>query len=176
MIGNITRYSLLWMTLALAACAQPNETPPPMAAPAMMPSASLPGPAEPSLARIYFYRDTGTYLHPAWTAVWLNGAKVGDSAPGTYFYRDVRPGTYTVKASSEQPYAAQYETATVVAGTTNFVKIYPVEGYGVSAGVSAASGHHDVGPLFVNLPSVFAGSFVNPPIALHDIVGLKPAG
>jgi hypothetical protein len=55
------------------------------------PVVATPPPAD--KARLYIYRDATVYGSQLWTAVSLDRARVGDSAPGTVFYRDVAPGT-----------------------------------------------------------------------------------
>jgi len=75
------------------------------------------------MARIYVYRDAACYDGFEWTAVSLNGAVVGSSAPGAVFYRDVAPGTYRIEARSDQLYPEQAKTVAVAPGTTTFVKI-----------------------------------------------------
>ncbi len=74
-------------------------------------------------ARLYFYREFTPYGSPVWTAVSLNGRRVGDSAPGTVFYRDVPPGTYEIEVRSEKLYPNQFKTIAVQPGSTTFVKI-----------------------------------------------------
>jgi hypothetical protein len=58
-------------------------------------------PVPPDKVRIYVYRDLYLYDAQVWTAVSLNGETIGDSAPGTVFYRDVLPGTYEIEVRSD---------------------------------------------------------------------------
>jgi Protein of unknown function (DUF2846) len=165
----LTLYALLGVASMVAACAPPDAAPPPMA--------SLAGPVNPSLARVYFYRETGNYLDPVWTPVWLNGAKVGSSAPGSYFYRDVPPGTYTVTVGSDVPYTHQSATVMLARDSTSFVRIYRVEGYGVTNAVSAvAVGRHGAAAATGAAPSVFGDAQVDPRTARREIARLRPAG
>jgi hypothetical protein len=151
------------MALALAACTAPDQTPVPTpSASATVPMASLPGPMSPNLARIYFYRGFGNNQYLEWTPVWLNGAKVGVSAPGSYFYRDVPPGTYTVTLISDVPYDDQFKTVHVAPGGSTFVKIYNIDSYGFMAGTAPVT--------------IFADAVADPLIARQEIARLKPAG
>jgi hypothetical protein len=92
----------------LAGFAQANPAPVPEPPPGAI-AFSLPGPASPRMARIYFYRDRGNYLTLTWTTVWLNDTKIGSSGPGNFFYRDVQPGTYTVGVDSDVPYVGSIQ-------------------------------------------------------------------
>jgi Protein of unknown function (DUF2846) len=164
--------------LSLAACVQPNSTPylaAPMPAPMAGLAATLPGPASPSMARIYFYRHPA-YRQLGWRAVWLNGAKVGSLPPGSYFHRDVAPGTYKVSVASDAPYAGQHGTATLAAGSTNFVEVYPVAGYGISGTVTTTAGRRAFQPTNAQIPVVFGGSFVAPSVGERAIAKLRPEG
>jgi hypothetical protein len=96
----------------------------------------LPSPANPNLARIYFYRADDPIGTPQWTAVWLNGARVGDSAPGAYFFRDVQPGTYSIAVRSERSNPEQSNSITVAPGSTTCVEIYSVDIYELQLGGS----------------------------------------
>jgi len=100
-------------------------------APSMQPIAVPPVPA--GLARFYVLRDPTFYDSQAWTAVSLNGDVVGSSAPGTFFYRDVAPGTYNVEARSDKLYPDQMKTVVVKPGAATFVKVYNLPHWGQSA-------------------------------------------
>jgi hypothetical protein len=75
------------------------------------------------MARFYFFRAPTTYDSQLWTAVSLNHRKVGDSAPGTVFYRDVPPGRYEVEVRSDKLYPDQFKTVEVGPGSTTYVQI-----------------------------------------------------
>ena len=83
-------------------------------------------------ARVYVYRDLNPYDTPVWTAVSLNGEKVGDSAPGTVFYRDVMPGTYEIEVRSDMLYPNQFKTVALAPGSTVFAKIQEARSWGKS--------------------------------------------
>ncbi len=107
--------------LALAACgtenyARPGSEPPPAA----------------GMARLYFFRDLAPYDKPIWTAVSLNRRRVGDSAPGTVFYRDVPPGTYEIEVRSDELYPDQFKTVTVRAGSVVYAKIQLLPHWGAT--------------------------------------------
>jgi Protein of unknown function (DUF2846) len=132
---------------------------------------TYPGPASPSEARIYFYREVGSYMHPRWTGVFLNDEKVGDLGPGTYFHRDVAPGTYKVGVDSDVPYPDQYRTVTLAPGGTIFIRVYNVEGYGVTFSVSG--GGRGGAFMTASQPSVFGNMVVDPVTAAREMAGLQ---
>ena len=71
------------------------------------------------MGRIYVYRKSkmmGGGLRPA---VKVNGAVVGKSAPGTYFYFDKAPGEYTMSCSVLMQHSIRFQ---VKAGETVFVE------------------------------------------------------
>jgi hypothetical protein len=162
-------FGMTGLAVALAACVAPNATPypaPPSSESRLIPP-RLAGPADPHMARIYFYRRIDHQGTPEWTSVSLNGAKVGDSGPGTYFYRDVRPGTYTVTLRSERTYPDQFQTINVVPGGTRYIEIFTPDLWALSF----------MGPIFpnsafgqsVNIPATFADA-VPPPYAARAAI------
>jgi hypothetical protein len=56
----------------------------------------------PGLGRIYIYRPEAFFPSALEPAVKIDGAKVGRSEPGTYFYVDRPPGTYTISTTTEK--------------------------------------------------------------------------
>jgi hypothetical protein len=113
--------ALVLGALALAACgtahyARPGSEPPPAA----------------GTARLYFYRDL-SYRSMVWTTVSLNHRRVGDSAPGTVFYRDVPPGRYEIEVRSDQLYPDQFKTVVLKAGDIAYVKVQEVLQWGQTA-------------------------------------------
>jgi hypothetical protein len=116
-------------------------------------AAAAPVPAD--RARLYVYRELHIYGSPVWTAVSLNGDKIGDSAPGTVFYRDVAPGTYEIEVRSDQLYPNQFKTVTLAPGSIIFVKIQEARSWGKSFGgggntfvvtiVDPATGYREIG-------------------------------
>lgn len=133
--------TLMAAILVFGLDAQPalaDETPVPSSpAPLSVATESaLPGPPNPNLARIYFYRADDLVGTPQWTAVRLNGASVGDSAPGTYFFHDVQPGAYTITVRSERTNPEQSSSVAVTPGSTTYVEIYSVDIYELQAGGS----------------------------------------
>ncbi len=116
------------------------------------------GAPAPGKARLYFYREAGLYDPMVWTAVSLNGAVIGNSAPGTVFYRDVAPGTYRVEARSDKLYPGQVKTVVAAAGAMVFVQVEAARSWGQSgrlwqgstftvAVVDAAIGRYRIGTL-----------------------------
>ena len=72
--------------------------------------------------RIYFYRESsmlGAALQPD---IKLNGAVVGSSKPGGYFYVDRPAGSYVASASTETEKTASF---TLDAGETKYLKSSP---------------------------------------------------
>jgi Protein of unknown function (DUF2846) len=159
------RYGLFLLALTLigsgAWADSPGSAPLLAATPEEVPS--FPGPS-PALGRIYIYRDVGNSLHPAWAAVRFNGAKIGAAAPGTFFHRDVEPGTYTVSVDSDVPYDDQSKTVTVGPNGVTFVRVYVVNGYGITfAGRTAY------------IPDVFGDNLVDSAVARREMARLNPA-
>jgi hypothetical protein len=125
------------------------------------------------LARIFFYRLQEPTQSQSWTSVSLNEEKVGDSAPGTYFYRDVAPGTYTVKLRSERTYDDQFQTVTVRPGSATYVKIYLPEGLGMMGVGNYWDGTLSVMPRLYQ-QNTFADQIVSPAFAQQEMVTLRP--
>lgn len=135
------------IAIGLAACASPG--------PKGLSAAAVPVP--PDKARVYVYRDLNPYDTTEFTAVSLNGEKIGNNAPGTVFYRDVRPGTYEIEVRSDQLYPNQFKTVTLAPGSTVFAKIQEVRHWGTNFGaggatfvvtiVDPATGDREIGPL-----------------------------
>lgn len=124
------------------------------------PQLVLPGVA-PTQARLVFYRTANSpYDGLIWTEVALNGIPVGDSGPGTVFYRDVPPGTYFITARSGQPYPNQFKTVVLEPGTTMFVRVETKPYWGqtglqwrqdtfVVSIIDPAIGEYETGPLML---------------------------
>ena len=130
---------------------------------------TLSGPASPGQARIYFYRGADPGVVAGWTRVFLNDAKVGDIGESSYFYRDVAPGAYKIGVSSDVPYPDQYRNVTVVPGSTIYVQVYRVPGYGIQYSPGGFSG----GPVIYQ-PTVFGNRVVPPAAAIPAMTGLAP--
>lgn len=164
------RFALLLAAMAVLSAptwADTYGTVPPAPAPAAM----LPGPGAPGMARIYIYRED-TNSHPEWTAVSLDGAKIGDAAPGTFFYRDVSAGAHTLVVNSDLPYADQTKSLTLSPNSTVFVRVYAVEGYGITF---SSSGSSRRGGVSIGVPNVFGERIVAPQVAQPAIARLRPA-
>ncbi len=124
-----------------------------------MPQRQLALPAvAPTKARLVFYRSgSNPYDGLVWTKVLLNGQPVGDSGPGTVFYRDLAPGTYYIEVYSDKLYPNQFKTVVVEPGSTTYVKIVSEPYWGherdwqghtfIVAIVDPAIGRYEVGPL-----------------------------
>jgi hypothetical protein len=111
---NLLRLCVVSLVLMLGACAEAPPVGPP-------PPLSL------SLARIYFFREINWNAPMIWTPVSLNDRPAGNSEPGTYFFRDVEPGTYRITVRSQRIYPNQFQTLTATAGGTYYVRIYALE-------------------------------------------------
>jgi hypothetical protein len=142
-----TLLALSVVAIGLAGCAP--------AGPKGLSAAAVPLPAD--RARVYVYRDLNPYDTTEWTAVSLNGEKIGNNAPGTVFYRDVPPGTYEIEVRSDQLYPNQFKTVVLAAGSTVFAKIQEVRHWGKSFEgggetfvvtiVDPATGYREIGAL-----------------------------
>ena len=89
----------------------------------------LPAPP-PDKARLVVYCDNNPVDNPQWTTVSLDGSRLGGIGPGNVFYRDLAPGSYKVEVRSEQLYLNQARTLSLAAGTTTYVDVQAVYGWG----------------------------------------------
>ncbi|HUJ97778.1 MAG TPA: DUF2846 domain-containing protein [Stellaceae bacterium] len=112
------------------------------------------------LARFYFFRSGSVYDSQQWTAVSLNRQKVGDSAPGGVFYRDVPPGRYEIEVRSDKLYPNQFKTVVVAPGSTTYVAVQNLPHW--SQGGWQTQG------------TTFAVSIVDPTLAVRQIAALCP--
>ena len=85
-------------------------------------SASLPPPPA-GMARVFVYRDVGSYQDLSWVPVSFNGGDIGAVGPGKVLMRDVAPGTYTISAKSDGLWPDQDKTVIVAPGQTIYTKI-----------------------------------------------------
>jgi hypothetical protein len=69
---------------------------------------------------------------PEWTTVSLDRTRLGGIGPGNVFYRDVAPGTHEIAVRSEQLYPDQAKTLSLGPGTTTFIHVQVVIGWGKS--------------------------------------------
>jgi hypothetical protein len=108
------------LLLGLAACAGPSGTP--------FPEVSVP-PVPPDRGRIYFYRDYEPYESLSQASLYLNGARVGVSVSGGFFYRDVMPATYAITAWTQKDFPDASKTVTLRAGDTIYAKVESFRGW-----------------------------------------------
>lgn len=106
--------------LAAVACAAPSRSPLTLSA------------APPDKARLVIYCDNNPVSDPSWTTVSLDDAPLGAIGPGNVFYRDVAPGTHDIAVRSEQLYPGQMKALSLAAGTTTYVNVQVVIGWGKS--------------------------------------------
>jgi hypothetical protein len=118
--GSIIPLASLVIAAAIADCAEPAR--PPLVLPA--------APAD--KARVVVYCDADPVTDPSWTTVSLDRTPLGGIGPGNVFYRDVAPGTYDIAVRSEQLYPNQVRTLSVGPGTTTFIDVQVVLGWGKS--------------------------------------------
>ena len=85
-------------------------------------SAEAGGPP-PGQARIWIYRIFEPSITLQTPVVRFNDAVVGLARPGSAFYRDVPPGTYSVTANGGASAPDQFATVALAAGQTVFVKV-----------------------------------------------------
>jgi hypothetical protein len=112
---RIARAARIFALLAVAWLAGCDTAP-------QMSLASLP-PVPPDKVRFYVYREPTYYDSLEWTAVSLNGQKLGVVGPGSVFYRDLPPGTYSIEARSDKLYPGQVKTVAAPPGATVFVRV-----------------------------------------------------
>lgn len=132
---------------ALAACGsftceRPGAFPPPAA----------------GTARLFFFRAPGPYDLQAWTAVSLNGQRVGDSGPGTVFWRDVPPGRYEIEVRSDRLYPDQFRTVAIGPGISTYVEVQALPHWGQSG--------------FGRTGDTFAVAVTDPALARRQIAAL----
>ncbi len=110
-------------------------------------------------ARLCIYRDATIYGSQVWTAVSLDHVRLGESAPGAVFYRDVAPGTYEVEVRSDKLYPEQFKMVTLMPGRIIFVKIEEQPAWNKSAdGVKGTT---------------FVVTVVDPALGTAEIGGLR---
>jgi uncharacterized protein DUF2846/thiamine pyrophosphate-dependent enzyme len=109
--------------LLLACQADPPGTPFAQAA------ARIP-PVEPGQARLYFYRAYEPYESAAEPRIYLNGARVAVSIPGSVSYRDVAPGEDRITVDSCGIYPNQFKTLDLRPGDTVYIKIESLRSWG----------------------------------------------
>jgi hypothetical protein len=85
-------------------------------------STNLPPPPA-GTARIFVYRDIGSYQDLSWVPVSFNGGDIGAVGPGKVLMRDVAAGTYTISAKSDGFWPDQDKTVIVAPGQTIYAKI-----------------------------------------------------
>jgi hypothetical protein len=146
-VNTLIALSLIAMTLGGCAAAAPEG-----------PSAAA-APLAADRARVYVYRELNPYDSPTWTAVSLNREKVGDSAPGQVFYRDVTPGTYEIEVRSDYLYPNQFKTVTLAPGGTVYAKIQEARSWGKS---------------FEGGGTTFVVTIIDPAIGHREIGALRP--
>ena len=117
---SILTVASLVVAATVGGCAVPAR--PPLALPA----------ASPIKARLVVYCDNNPYTDPSWTTVSLDGRLLGGIGPGYVFYRDLTPATYEIEVRSEQLYPNQAWTLQLGAGTTTYIDVQAVLGWGKS--------------------------------------------
>jgi hypothetical protein len=97
-------------------------------APARAQTAQL-APPPPGLARVWFLRQ----FEPSeslWTPmIFVNGAPITPSTPGTIFYRDFAPGTYTFTVDTCGADANQFPTVQLVPGAQYEYEVQSLESF-----------------------------------------------
>lgn len=106
---------VVFVLLCLAGCAAPG---PPFGAAA---GAIPPVPA--GMARMFIYRTLEPYETTQMANVYLNDQWVGASANGAVFYRDLRPGQYSITIPATEAYPNQFKTIVLRPGETAYVRI-----------------------------------------------------
>ena len=80
-------------------------------------------------ARIYFYRDYEPYESLSQASLYLNGAPVGVSVSGGFFYRDVVPATYAIAVWTQKDFPNASKTVRLRAGDTIYAKVGSFRGW-----------------------------------------------
>jgi hypothetical protein len=88
----------------------------PVAGPSVAESAALIPPIPAGLARVWFLRQFEPSESLFTPMIFVNGAALGSSLPGTAFYRDVVPGSYTFSVETCTVDTNQAATLGVAAG------------------------------------------------------------
>jgi hypothetical protein len=86
------------------------------------PQAAAPIPS--GMARVWFLRRNEPYVSLATPMLFINGAPLAPSVPGTAFYRDVAPGTYTFSVASYGIAYNQAQTVPLAAGDEVYFYIW----------------------------------------------------
>jgi len=107
---RICSYLIVLVSVVLAGCAS---------GPSFKEASSSFAPLAADKGRIYFYRTAivGAAVQPA---IYLNENAVGKATPKGFFYIDMAPGNYEVKATTE---AENKLTFTLEAGQTRYVRL-----------------------------------------------------
>lgn len=74
-------------------------------------------------ARVWFYRDAGTYDSQAQPYILMNGAVIGVSQPRGSFYLDVRPGFYHVTVQQYLNAPEEAANINLIPGQQVYLKI-----------------------------------------------------
>jgi hypothetical protein len=80
-------------------------------------------------ARIYFYRDYEPYESLSQADLYLNGAPVGVSVSGGFFYRDVVSATYAIAVWTQKDFPSPSKTVGLRAGDTIYAKVESFRGW-----------------------------------------------
>jgi hypothetical protein len=110
------------LLLALSACAGPSGPLFPEVAGTIPPLAA-------DRARIYFYRDYEPYESLSQASLYLNGAPVGVSVSGGFFYRDVTPATYAIAVWTQKDFPNASKALGLRAGDTIYAKVESFRGW-----------------------------------------------
>lgn len=108
------KLALIGATIALAGCAASGPKFAAMEASAPKLKADQ--------GRVYFYRNGGFMGAAIQPAVVLDGAEVGTSKPGGYFYADVNPGSHVAMTSTE---ATNKVSFVLAKGEVKYVRTAP---------------------------------------------------
>ena len=123
------RSAVVGVLLLVAACSQ------------LPPTATVALPPIPAgQARVWFYRDGGSYDGVGTPYLRMNEAIVGVSQPGGAFYRDVPAGTYHITVDSYGKDFNQDKNVRLVAGQELYVKIVSLRNWVASGGGGSDDG------------------------------------
>jgi hypothetical protein len=92
------------------------------------PAAAAP-PATPGLARVWFLRQFQPAESLRMPMIYVNGVPLASSVPGTVFYRDFPPGTYTFTVETCTVDVGQATTLNLAAGSQSALEVQSLSSF-----------------------------------------------
>lgn len=127
-LHRVVALALLPLALAPAAPLSARAQQPAALPVAAAPSApAIPSPA--GLARVWFLHQFRPDEGMRSPTIFVNGAPIAPSEPGTAFYRDFAPGTYTFSVESCTEDTNQAATVALAPGSQTDIEIQPLSSF-----------------------------------------------